>query len=149
MQVNVFGGNETEIGTHGLRTMLNFFAMTLMGRDLSNEIEIDLYINENLGIIDGLCHPLEEEEGHPRTFEIALNPNISLGSQATTLAHEMVHVKQYALGELESTENAFRWNGKLYAPRTYFDRFLCPWEKEAYSKEKMLVNMFLMLGKGT
>jgi hypothetical protein len=46
-----------------------------------------------------------------------------------TVAHEMVHVKQYAKGEL--TEQS--WQGKLINPKQeYWDQ---PWEIEAHGRE--------------
>ncbi len=50
-----------------------------------------------------------------------------------TLAHEMVHAKQYLRGELNGWTNS--WKGKK--PRNYkYEN--APWEREAYKLEKKL-----------
>lgn len=61
-----------------------------------------------------------------------------------TIAHEMVHVKQYAKGQLKTYKkrngkNGFKWLGKCYET-DYLDS---PWEIEAFSKERILANKIL------
>ena len=61
------------------------------------------------------------------------------------LAHEMVHAKQYAIGELMDGPNYLRvrWMGKWIKSqdeKNYWDR---PWEIEAYGKETGLAESFL------
>ena len=51
-----------------------------------------------------------------------------------TIAHEMVHVKQYARGELYQgiRVNKYRWQGKWVGNMDYWDE---PWEIEAHGRE--------------
>ena len=62
---------------------------------------------------------------------------------ATTTAHEMVHVKQYAKGQLitKPRKNGKSplnyWLGKLNK-KDYYNR---PWELEAFSKQQILANL--------
>jgi hypothetical protein len=50
-----------------------------------------------------------------------------------TLAHEMVHAKQYIRGELNGYNQS--WKGRK--PRNYkYEN--APWEKEAYGREEEL-----------
>jgi len=57
---------------------------------------------------------------------------------ATTLAHEMVHVRQLAKGQMKFAKNKSRiWMGKRYKASTpYLDQ---PWEVDAYSKQELLL----------
>jgi hypothetical protein len=57
---------------------------------------------------------------------------------ATTLAHEMVHVKQLAKGQMRFLPNEARiWKGKKYTKKTkYLDM---PWELDAFSKQEILL----------
>jgi len=57
---------------------------------------------------------------------------------ATTLAHEMVHVRQLAKGQMKFLKNQARiWMGKRYKASTpYLDQ---PWEVDAYSKQELLL----------
>ena len=66
-----------------------------------------------------------------RTFEIEVDRSLPLRKLLTTVAHEMVHVKQYARKELKEDYN---WLGKTYAPTkvSYWDQ---PWEIEAHGRE--------------
>ena len=54
------------------------------------------------------------------------------------LAHEMVHVKQYARGQITHGKNLNSrfWMGKKFKGH-YYD---LPWEVEAFSKERVLAN---------
>lgn len=61
---------------------------------------------------------------------------------ATVLAHEMVHVKQYAKGQLvqkirKNKPAQFLWLGKA-CKKSYYER---PWELEAFGRQQILANM--------
>lgn len=62
----------------------------------------------------------------------------SLMDLAGTLAHEMVHVKQLAKGQMKFLPNEARiWKGKRYNKKTkYLDM---PWEIDAFSKQELLL----------
>jgi len=66
-----------------------------------------------------------------REFDIEIDKNLTLRRLLTTVAHEMVHVKQYARKELTGDST---WQGKTYNPKTtdYWDE---PWEIEAHGRE--------------
>jgi hypothetical protein len=51
-----------------------------------------------------------------------------------TLAHEMIHVKQYAKGQYKTFGAQRFWLGRRVRAK-YWDQ---PWEREAMSKEKLL-----------
>lgn len=63
---------------------------------------------------------------------------VKLIDMATTLAHEMVHVRQLAKGMMKFLPNNARmWMGKRYNKRvTYLNQ---PWELDAFSKQEILV----------
>lgn len=71
-------------------------------------------------------------------YRIRVNRGLSLDKILTTLAHEMVHVKQFVMGELKVLVRPrvveVKWNGE------YFDTSASgftewPWEIEAMNKE--------------
>lgn len=69
------------------------------------------------------------------SYVIALTPQkwAELGS---TLAHEMVHVKQFAKGHFQIVDGKYFWMGKRVTKRVkYLDQ---PWEREAFSKQEIL-----------
>ena len=61
----------------------------------------------------------------------------SLLEMGTTLAHEMVHVRQLAKGQVKFLPNQARiWMGKRYNKRThYLDQ---PWELDAFARQEIL-----------
>ena len=63
---------------------------------------------------------------------------ISLLNMATTLAHEMVHVRQLAKGQLKYLpREAKLWMGRRYTKKTrYLDQ---PWEQDAFARQEMIV----------
>ena len=62
----------------------------------------------------------------------------SLLNMATTLAHEMVHVRQLAKGQLKYLpREAKLWMGRRYTSKTsYLDQ---PWEQDAFARQEMLM----------
>jgi hypothetical protein len=79
-------------------------------------------------------------------FLVVIKPQNLRGSRFTlghkelaiTLAHEMVHVKQMAKGQLKSASRGAQiWMGKRYPASTpYLDR---PWEVEAFSRQELIM----------
>ncbi len=59
-------------------------------------------------------------------------------NMATTLAHEMVHVRQMAKGMMKILPNNARmWMGKRYSNKVaYLNQ---PWELDAFAKQEILV----------
>ena len=70
-------------------------------------------------------------------IDAKIHPLMALG----TIAHEMVHAKQYIKGELSETKKGLRlWKGKkVCANITYVDE---PWEREAMRKEVIMSHQF-------
>lgn len=78
-----------------------------------------------------------------KKYIITCDNNISKPLTLMALAHEMVHVKQYATHELIYLHNGkYRWQKKVLKidDLDYWDS---PWEIEAYGREKGLYARFL------
>ena len=85
----------------------------------------------------------------PKFLLMTLDSRLCVEQLMITLAHEMVHVKQYAKGQLKvkydrSGEPKFTWLGRK-SKTTYYDH---PWELEAFSKERILANMVAKIIEG-
>lgn len=76
----------------------------------------------------------------PIEFEIELNRNVNTKTMLYNLAHEMVHVKQFALRELNEEQS--KWFGKR-VDDTKVDYWDLPWEIEAYGRERGLFTRFV------
>ena len=60
------------------------------------------------------------------------------------LADELVHVKQYLVGDLSWRDKGMLWKGVMFAPEYLTDQLGTPYEVEAYGKEKgLLVSFFI------
>lgn len=73
-----------------------------------------------------------------RVFNLEIKKGMSLYDLVSTVCHEMVHVKQYAKGELRyrHKDGAQQWKAKIISDKVeYMD---LPWEKEAFKLERGL-----------
>jgi len=68
-------------------------------------------------------------------FEIEIHSKLRLRRMLETVAHEMVHVKQFARGELYEgiRVNKHRWQGEWLEDN--IDYWDLPWEIEAHGRE--------------
>ena len=131
MHIEIVGGSTTQ--KFYVESMMRFCHEKLFPRMRT------LYLNvhiRNFGDDDscGYCVPTEPGS-RPREFDIELNRNLRLRTLLETVGHEMVHVKQYARGELYvGARNAkHRWQGKWMSENVnYWDH---PWEIEAHGRE--------------
>ena len=126
MLINIVGGSKSQ--KKHAQSMVEFCAQILMPR--MRTLDITVKLCKPQGAM-GYCL----ETDNDRTFEIELDKTQSMRNLLETLAHEMVHVKQYARGELyQGTRIAkHRWQGKWISNNLdYWDQ---PWEIEAAGRE--------------
>lgn len=71
-------------------------------------------------------------------YIIFLSPKMNLPTLLQTLAHEMVHIKQYAKGHLKIKNLGVKWCGKMYKYSDNHAYSARPWELEAMRKEVVL-----------
>jgi len=117
-------------------SMCNFVAEKFMPR-LKDKITINLEFVSGLikrENIYGDCI-WEDEDYRPREFTIRVDAGMDMRKTLTTIAHEMVHVKQYAKDEMKQLfcTAKIRFAGQYYdQDQDYWDR---PWEIEAHGRE--------------
>jgi hypothetical protein len=69
---------------------------------------------------------------------VIIKPRRNLKDVGLTLAHEMVHVKQLAKGQLKTRKTgSYVWAGKRYGKKTEY--LSMPWEIEAFSKQELIL----------
>ena len=118
--VNVSGGQPYQ--RKHVESIVHYCIAKLMPR--MQTLDIDVKLANLKGEAYGYCLSLDK-----RTFELEIEKKLNLKTLLTTVAHEMVHVKQYARSEL--TEGT--WQGKLINPnQSYWDR---GYEIEAHGRE--------------
>lgn len=146
MKVYVRGAKRSSLTYNQIRRAAEFYAERLgMTQRLRDKITLFIKIEREQFGFAGLCSWLDDYIG-PKEFEIQI---LDQGKHETlrTLAHEIVHVKQYAKGQLRdliSQQDMVVWNGarKKLADDTE-DYMSQPWEAEAFSMEDKLKNAFV------
>lgn len=119
-----------------------YFSLNLLAPRLLNTLVVDINLINKLGekeAIAGDC-TWEDSTYRPREFTVRIDSSQPLQEMLETVAHEIVHVKQYARGELKDscqTHIACKWKGKLIQlnKMNYYDH---PWEIEAHGRERGL-----------
>jgi hypothetical protein len=116
-----------------------YYAEKLMGKRLMSGLEITIKLKKNLLSKEGNeGSAIWEDDGYrPKEFTIELDTTVKIRNLLITLAHEMVHVKQWAKDEMYEYMNVaglVRFKGeKVHMVITdYWDY---PWEIEAYGKQ--------------
>jgi hypothetical protein len=84
----------------------------------------------------------------PRHFEILLDKTLSDKQFAVTLFHELTHVKQYLMSELQDYKHTrlVRWKGSVLDPE-FTDYWEQPWEKEAWKRASSLYRSYTKFKK--
>ena len=123
------------------KTAIHYFADKLFSHQLKRNLSVRVIIRrkpmEFYGLIEVVSY---NTSGRAREFNIEINGTISAADKIRTLAHEMVHVKQYAYDELNSEMTM--WRGKKVNPDKipYAQQ---PWEIEAWTKGDKLYRSFM------
>lgn len=126
--------------------MSNAIKFYLEKLNISKEIPLTInIILSNLEECQGMIEVDDNENYIPEEFSITLNTTNPRDPLLQTLAHEIVHLKQYVTGELEMNNNKYVWKGKLWkepsdADDAYFDS---PWEIDAYGREGGLTYRYM------
>jgi len=85
----------------------------------------------------GAVHPAPDD---PNTIIMLLDSALDTELLISTLCHEMVHVKQFALGQTQiryrGKKPTFYWLGRQVKV-SYWDQ---PWEQEAWRRERVLAS---------
>jgi len=142
--------------------MTEFALLRLIpSKKLRDNIEVHIHLkhhsNEGEAMLDE-----ETNRYRPRAFRVILDhhrmkTNEMTGEERTdmewfveilkTLAHELVHVKQYVMDELKWRDAGLLYKGVNHNPENLMEYFELPYEIEAYGREKGLLYGFLKVWK--
>ena len=116
----------------------DFFAKELFSYHLRPHLTVDVIIKTTMED-QGSCVVMDYNKwGKPRTFEIELKSQ-RRSAMVQTLAHEFVHIKQYARCELKDDQT--KWH-KIKIQTEDISYYDLPWEIEASSLEYLLYVMY-------
>ena len=126
--ISIKGGNKSK--QEKITSMVEFCIDKLMPK--MNSLNIEVKLTSIPGDAEGYC--LRESN---RDFEIEVDSSLTLRKMLETVAHEMVHVKQYARREMNDwsykEDKYYKWKDQFVPTNTdYWD---LPWEIEANGRE--------------
>jgi len=145
-------GKMTKISVHGIKHaktrnlikhQANWLIRELIGVRMHLKIDIIFLDSDEYY---GVCErKFEDDFIRPRSFTISIANNSNLRRILRTLAHEIVHVKQYARNELYDYQKHLtlsRWHNSIVdVDKVIYRKH--PWELEAFSMETSLVNKYI------
>lgn len=120
---------------------LEYYASVLFTPQLNKHIEVRVSFRKLSDDYHG--HVIVDDYnvlGTPRSFVIEVNKNDTNEEILKTLAHEMIHVKQYARCELNEEMSVWRGRKVNSDAIPYNEQ---PWEQEAMQREQELYESFL------
>lgn len=125
-----------------------FYCAKLMSKRMLNSLDIQIIFKKKLDDdedFEAFCS-YNGKEGGIRSFVIEIKKDLTVRDTLTYLAHECVHVKQFATGEMKDGAVyaiTTRWKGtEINEQRVdYWDH---PWEIEAYGREKGLYSRYVV-----
>tara|TARA_B100000242_G_scaffold281953_1_gene242777 strand:- start:459 stop:944 length:486 start_codon:yes stop_codon:yes gene_type:complete len=135
MHITTRGGTKTQ--KKYVKSMADFCGEKLLGSRLYPKIELRIELVKNLMKKEKIYGDAiwEDDERYPKEFTIRADASQPLRRVLETIAHEMVHVKQYAKDELHeyTMKKGHRYKGKFFSDKLdYWDE---PWEIEAHGRE--------------
>ena len=128
-----------------LITAAKFYARELLSKQMYKHIHLEINLVSNISDLGTCCVSFYNDWYKAREFEIQLRKKKSLKNTLITLAHEMVHLKQFAKGELNDSHT--KWKGEMIDSDS-IDYYDLPWEIEASSLEYILFVLYMEYRKG-
>tara|TARA_Y100000389_G_scaffold195336_1_gene226631 strand:+ start:2289 stop:2717 length:429 start_codon:yes stop_codon:yes gene_type:complete len=122
-------------GKHSERCLVRETAIFCLKKLLPKSRNLELMVRLKTMKDWGECRKEDFMNQKGKVFTIHLKRNLGIYDMMSTLCHEMVHVKQFALGERKFVKGNDMWKKRAYNNTSYEDS---PWEKEAYRLEERL-----------
>lgn len=144
MRLSILNCPDKEFKPYVKRGAQFYLEELVPSKRMRQNVFITIKFNEKLDVWGFASIEDYNASNKPRDFLIELHPWIGAKNILRTLAHEMVHIKQYLM--LETNESLSKWKGTPIDPDT-IDYFLHPWEMEAHSLEPGLLTKFVVKEK--
>jgi hypothetical protein len=143
----VLHGHPKKITRQELIQSAAFFCDHLLSKRLSKNVKIVIRLKNGYykgTDCFGSCTYTDDDarSDRHREFDIEMDSDFGRPFMLRTLAHELVHVKQYVRGQLIEMNGPYqKWNGVMFSDKKVPYKEL-PWEKEALRLEKELYELW-------
>lgn len=129
------------------RDALSFYAKELLGPRLYKNITVTVSFESLPNKFNALCNWVDDNHTC-REFHISVNKNLNKKTLLITLSHEMIHIKQFARGELKDylRSDKVKWHGQVFCLNET-EYWSSPWEKEAYENDSILYEKYKLSKK--
>jgi len=141
MKISVINCPDKHFEPFTIRAIKFFSEYLFEDKELLKSISITLMFFNKMEDMGEAIIDVPKKNKLPKKFTIKIDSTIGVGRIFETLAHEMVHIKQYALGELNAYLTV--WKGKKVDPDK-IDYYFRPWEIEAMGCEHGLLRKFVV-----
>lgn len=138
MKISVTGVHKN-LSRKEIVRMVEWSGHKLMSDRLLENMTIQVIFKNFTNKFSGYCYCDKN-----KTYIIEVNTNKTKRNQVRTLFHEMVHVKQFAKGELKFytyKHELAKWMGEEHNDTDY-EYWDLPWEIEAHGREEGLYRMY-------
>jgi hypothetical protein len=143
MRTSIIGCPERKKFKPYLTKAIKYYSESLMSKKMLENLFLSVKFNSKLDVFGYAQIDEYNISGKPRIFSIELNPDIGAADILKTLAHEMVHIKQFVYGD--TNESLSKWKGiKIQDSMEYYS---LPWEIEAHGREIGLFTNFAIKEK--
>lgn len=145
MKVNITGKAEN-ISNKEIRDAVFFYTKKLLGAAMAKKIVVDIVIDKellkNFEMYANIA-PIDPEP-RPKYYELEIDAKLSKKQFLVSLAHEIIHLKQFAKNQMKDleTKKMTRWMGDYYVEEN-IDYWRRPWEIEAHKGEKILYEEYV------
>jgi hypothetical protein len=123
---------------------IHFYGQNLISKRLLDNINLKVKFNPNLNVYGFASIEDHNASGKARDFLIEIHSWIGAKEILKALAHEMVHIKQFAYDETNDTLT--KWRG-MKINSDDIDYYNHPWEIEAYGMDEGLFTKFAISEK--
>lgn len=144
MEIEVLNCKDKRLEDYVIRSIEFYGKKLIKNTRIYNNIHIEVQFTSDIKDMGSASIDGYNSAKKARDFLIEINNKISGKNVLMTLAHEMIHIKQYVYGEMD--DQLSMWKGEIVDENAmeYYDH---PWEIEAYGKEQGLFSGFVVQEK--
>lgn len=121
-----------------IQSIVMFYAQEL--KIQRSRYNVHVVLKSGMRRNDNMRGVLSRSDVNPNNLIMYIDSRLDFDLLTTTLAHEMIHVKQYARGQIRvhvrGNKVTHTWFGKRFRGN-YYDS---PWELDAFRNERILAN---------